>query len=81
MAIEVAKNIRRIRQEKGLLMRQLAAKMQLPESYVSDIERGKFEPKAERVLEFATALEVTPNDLYGIVEREAAVVAAEAVGD
>lgn len=62
----IGANIRRIRQEKGMVMRELAALLEVPESYVGAVERGEVTPGAQRILEFATALGVTPNDLYGI---------------
>lgn len=53
----------RIRRERGFTQRELAAKTGLIQTLVSDYERGKLRLNADMILRFATALEVSTDDL------------------
>jgi transcriptional regulator with XRE-family HTH domain len=61
--MSVGAEIRRHRKAKGWNIRDLAVALDTSESYLSKVECGKVSPSADRVLEIATALKVTPNDL------------------
>ncbi len=53
----------RIRKERGYTQVELADKMGILQTLVTDYERGKLRLNAEMVLRFATALEVSTDDL------------------
>ena len=53
----------RIRRERGFTQRELADKTGLIQTLVSDYERGKLRLNANMILRFATALEVSTDDL------------------
>jgi transcriptional regulator with XRE-family HTH domain len=56
-------HIRNIREEKQLLLRQLAAAVDMDVAYLSKIERGNREARKEQVIAFAKALEQDENEL------------------
>lgn len=53
----------RLRRERGFTQVELAEKTGLVQTLVSDYERGKLRLNAEMILRFATALEVSTDDL------------------
>lgn len=53
----------RIRRERGFTQKELADKTGLIQTLVSDYERGKLRLNADMILRFATALEVSTDDL------------------
>lgn len=53
----------RIRRERGFTQRELADKTGLIQTLVSDYERGKLRLNADMILRFATALEVSTDEL------------------
>jgi transcriptional regulator with XRE-family HTH domain len=53
----------RIRKERGFTQKELAEKTGLIQTLVSDYERGKLRLNAGMILRFATALEVSTDDL------------------
>ncbi len=53
----------RIRRERGFTQVELAEKTGLVQTLVSDYERGKLRLNADMILRFATALEVSTDDL------------------
>ena len=53
----------RIRRERGFTQNELAEKTGLVQTLVSDYERGKLRLKADMILRFARALEVSTDDL------------------
>jgi transcriptional regulator with XRE-family HTH domain len=62
--VPLGKRLRTIREEKGIGLRQLAARVGISPSYLSNIERGKFAPPAEDKLRaLARELEQDPNQL------------------
>ncbi|MBV8207689.1 MAG: helix-turn-helix transcriptional regulator [Acidobacteria bacterium] len=70
--LQVAVAIRTLRQRSGLSQRQLAARMNVPRTYVSKIENEKATPTLSSLERLATALEVHISDLLngGIRTRE-----------
>ena len=53
----------RIRRERGFTQRELAGRTGLIQTLVSDYERGKLRLNADMLLRFATALEVSTDEL------------------
>jgi transcriptional regulator with XRE-family HTH domain len=70
--LQIALAIRTLRQRSGLSQRQLAARMNVPRTYVSKIENEKATPTLSSLERLARALEVTVPDLLkgGIRTRE-----------
>jgi len=71
--------IRKLREEKGLLLRQVAAKLEMDTATISKIERGTRHAKKEQVKLLAVILNIPENELeilwladklYGIIEDE-----------
>lgn len=70
--LQVAVAIRALRQRSGLSQRQLAARMNVPRTYVSKIENEKATPTLSSLERLATALHVQVSDLLkgGVRTRE-----------
>lgn len=60
--------IRRLRQERGLTLRELAGRLNLSHTYLSRIERGEQDPSLDTLASIADALGVSLRDL--ILDRE-----------
>ncbi|NNE70967.1 MAG: helix-turn-helix domain-containing protein, partial [Rhodothermales bacterium] len=58
--------VKRLRQEAGFSLKQLAAASNLSISYLSEIEKGKKYPKPDKLLGLASALEVSYDDLVSV---------------
>lgn len=61
--LQIAMTIRSLRQRSGLSQRQLAARMQVPRTYVSKIENEKATPTLSSLERLARALQVSVCDL------------------
>lgn len=59
----VGRNVRQLRQAKGLTQEQLAFDADLDLTYVGGIERGKRNPSLLVMVRLSAALGVTPPDL------------------
>ena len=64
----LGKRLARIRKEKGYTQVELATRMGIAQTLVSDYERDKFRPHAEMIIRFAVALEVSADELLGLTE-------------
>ena len=82
----LGKRIKKLRVEKGMVQRQLAAALEVDSPMYSKIERGERKAKREQVIELARIFEIDVDELlilwlagqiYEIVEDEA--VAKEAL--
>lgn len=61
--MDLGKEIRRLREEGGLTLEQLAKRADLTPNYIGTIENGKRDPSISTVLALARGLEVAPGDL------------------
>lgn len=59
----VGRNVRRIRQEKGLTQERFAERSGFSQQYISDLERGRRNPTVVTVYELAQALGVSHLEL------------------
>ncbi len=59
----LGKRIKELREEKGLLQRQLAAELEIDSPLYSKIERGERKAKREQVLKLANMLETDKDEL------------------
>lgn len=59
----LGKRIKEIREEKGLVQRQLAAELEIDTPMYSKIERGERRAKREQVIKLANLLHVEENEL------------------
>ena len=59
----VGRNLRRIRDSKGVRQEQLAELSGFGQQYISDIERGRRNPTVVTLFHLASALGTTPADL------------------
>lgn len=55
--------LRELRENKGLLLRQIAAYLETDTAFVSKLERNERKAKREQVLQLATFFEYSPNEL------------------
>jgi transcriptional regulator with XRE-family HTH domain len=62
----------RLRKERGFTQSELAQKIGLTQTLVSDYERGKLRLNAEMLTRFALALEVTSDEILGIDRKDKA---------
>jgi transcriptional regulator with XRE-family HTH domain len=62
----LGRRIRRIRQEKGLTLKQIEGRVGVSATHVSEIERGKTSPTIQALEKLAQALEVLPSHLIDI---------------
>lgn len=76
----LGKHIKKLREEKQLLQRQLAAELEIDTPMFSKIERGERKAKREQVIELARLLDADVDDLltlwlagqvYDLIEDEA----------
>lgn len=70
--INVCKYTRKIIQDKGLKQKSVAIKAGYTDQQFSNLLNGRKIFSAYDVLRIAAALEVTPNDLFGIVPNKSA---------
>lgn len=59
----LGKRIKELREEKGLLQRQLAAELEIDSPMYSKIERGERRAKREQVIKLAKLLKANKNEL------------------
>ncbi|MGD9928749.1 MAG: helix-turn-helix domain-containing protein [Mangrovibacterium sp.] len=59
----MGKRIKELREEKGLLQRQLAAELEIDSPMYSKIERGERRAKREQVIKLAELLEANKDEL------------------
>lgn len=64
----LGKKIKLIRKERKLTQEQLAERVDIGTPNISYIENGKFAPSVETLQKIATALDVTPKELYNFDE-------------
>ena len=62
----LGKRLRRIRQERGLTLKQIEAKVGVSATHVSEIERGNTSPTIRALERIASALGVAPSYLIDI---------------
>ncbi len=75
-AARVGQEIRSVRRERGLTMRQLAARIGTSQPFVSNIENGRIFPSLRTLSLLAAALEVDADQLLPSGERTERVAAA-----
>ncbi|MDD2910161.1 MAG: helix-turn-helix transcriptional regulator [Petrimonas sp.] len=84
----LGKRIKELREEKGLLQRQLAAELEIDSPMYSKIERGERRAKREQVIKLAKLFQVDENELltlwlagqvYEIVKDEKVAKAAMSI--
>ena len=66
----VGRNVKRIRQEKGLTQEQLAELSGFSQQYISGLEQGRRNPTVVSLYELATALGVSHMELVRSAENE-----------
>jgi transcriptional regulator with XRE-family HTH domain len=66
----VGRNIKRIRQEKGLTQEQLAEISRFSQQYISGLEQGRRNPTIVSLYELATALGVSHMELVRPTEED-----------
>lgn len=62
----IGTRIAHLRKERGLTQVQLAERIGIGQTLITDYERGKLRLHAEMVIRFAMALEVSTDDLLGV---------------
>lgn len=58
--------LRKIRTDKGLSQEELASLADIDRSYLGAIERGEHNPALLNIMKIAAALEVPPQELFGV---------------
>jgi transcriptional regulator with XRE-family HTH domain len=66
----VGRNVKRIRQQKGLTQEQLAELSGFSQQYISGLEQGRRNPTVVSLYELATALGVSHMELMRSAEDE-----------
>ncbi len=59
----IGKHLRELREKNGLLLRQVAASLEVDTAYISKMERGEKSIKREYVLQLAKIYQANPEDL------------------
>lgn len=62
----IGQKLRELREEKGLLLRQVAAELEVDTAYISKMERGEKKIKKDYILQLAKLYEFDENDLIAI---------------
>ncbi len=60
---ELGETLRELREQKGLLLRQVAAEIDMDTALLSKIERGDRSPKREQLIKAANFFDVPSSDL------------------
>ena len=63
LGVEIGKRVRAAREVRGMTARALAAAVGLPPSHISNLERGRVEPRAPTLSALGSALGVAPGSL------------------
>ncbi len=66
----VGRNLRRIRDIKGIRQEQLAERSGFGQQYISDVENGRRNPSVVTLFHLAAALDATPAELVAFDEGE-----------
>lgn len=69
--VEIGASIRRLRKRAGFTQKELAEMVGMSRVGISNIELGNSRAKAERLFDFARALNVSVDELMGFVSGEA----------
>ena len=69
MRVLVGRNVKRIRQKKGLTQEQFAEVSGFSQQYISSLEQGRRNPTVVTLYELATALGVSHVDLVRPVKQ------------
>lgn len=64
---KIGKQIQKIRKKKGYTQQQFAEIVDLSTNYLSDIERGKSFPRADKLVAIMNALECSADELFADV--------------
>ena len=75
-------HIRTLRNDKGLLLRQMAAHLETDTAFVSKLERGEKKATREQVLKLAQFLKVDKEELlmFWLADRISEVISGEPLG-
>lgn len=63
VSVRIGKNVKRIREKKGITQEKLAFEANLNRAYIGYIERGERNPSTETLAKLAKALKVSLKDL------------------
>jgi HTH-type transcriptional regulator, competence development regulator len=86
----IGKKLRELREQKGLLLRQVAAELEVDTAYISKMEQGKKNIKREFIIKLAQIYEVEQDELitiwladqlYDIVKNEELALKAMSVAE
>ena len=58
-------NLKNIREEKKISLRRLSEISSISHSYLSELEKGKYEATESKIIRLSLALGITPNELLG----------------
>lgn len=59
----IGKKLRELREEKSLLLRQVAAELEVDTAYISKMERGEKNIKRDFIIKLAAIYEANPDEL------------------
>jgi len=62
----IGKKLRELREKKGLLLRQVAAELEVDTAYISKMERGEKNIKKEYIIKLAKIYDFDQNELIAI---------------
>jgi transcriptional regulator with XRE-family HTH domain len=63
VSVRIGKNVKKIREKKGITQEKLAFEANLNRAYIGYIERGERNPSTETLAKLAKALKVSLKDL------------------
>lgn len=66
----VGKVIRQLRKQQGLSQETLSAKSGFDRVYISQLERGKYSPKLENILDMCQTLDIGFSEFAAMLENE-----------
>ncbi|SMO77722.1 Helix-turn-helix [Saccharicrinis carchari] len=81
----IGQKLRSLREEKGLLLRQVAAELEVDTAYISKMERGEKNIKREYILKLASIYDYPEDDLatlwladkvYDLIKEEKNAISA-----
>jgi transcriptional regulator with XRE-family HTH domain len=69
----LGQRLARFRKERGFTQVELAEKLGIVQALVSDYERGKLRPHPEMLTRFASALQISSDEILGLEQPEKSV--------
>jgi transcriptional regulator with XRE-family HTH domain len=69
--------LQQLRKERGVSQEELGSKSGYHRTYISLLERGKKSPSLKTIFQLAKAIDMTPSDIIGLVEKSRTTISGK----